>query len=134
MEIRGMPLSGCQTPNGYSNTQEAWLNPDAMMTRLSLATALGSGNLPLENPPFEEDRDSGAKHPEPPVVPKNGVGKVNIKFDPGPHGPKMTPPDPAQLASTLGNYFSPATANAVEASPTNLRSPLILGSPAFMKR
>ena len=46
----------------------------------------------------------------------------------------MTPPDPAQLAATLGEYFSPATANAVEASPTNLRAPLILGSPEFMKR
>jgi uncharacterized protein (DUF1800 family) len=135
MQILGMPLYGCQTPNGYANTEEAWLNPDAMMTRLSFATALGSGNLPLENPPFEEDVDGGgAKRPEPPVVTKNGRGKVNINFDPGPHGPKMTPPDPVQLASTLGDYFSPATAEAVEASPPNLRAPLILGSPEFMKR
>ena len=43
MQILGMPLYGCQTPNGYSNTQDAWLNPDAMMTRLSFATALGNG-------------------------------------------------------------------------------------------
>ena len=41
---------------------------------------------------------------------------------------------PAQLAATLGSYFSPTTANAVEASPTQLRAPLILGSPEFMKR
>jgi uncharacterized protein (DUF1800 family) len=134
MQLLGMPLYGCQTPNGYANTEEAWLNPDAMMTRLSFATALGSGNLPLENPPFEEDADGGAMRREPPVVPKNGVGKVNIKFDPAPHGPKMSPPDPVQLASTLGNYFSPATAAAVEASPPQLRAPLILGSPEFMKR
>jgi hypothetical protein len=67
-------------------------------------------------------------------VAKNGGGKVNINFDPGPHGPKMTPPDPVQLASTLGDYFSPATAEAVEAAPTQLRAPLILGSPEFMKR
>ncbi len=59
MQILGMPLYACQTPNGYANTQDAWLNPDAMMTRLSFATALGSGNLPLENPPFEEDADAG---------------------------------------------------------------------------
>jgi uncharacterized protein (DUF1800 family) len=137
MQILGMPLYGCQTPNGYANTQDAWLNPDAMMTRLSFATALGSGNLPLENPPFEEDANAssgGEMRHEPPVVPRKGGGKVNIKFDPGPHGPKMTPPDPVQLAATLGDYFSPATANAVEASPTNLRAPLILGSPEFMKR
>jgi uncharacterized protein (DUF1800 family) len=135
MQILGMPLYACQTPNGYSNTQDTWLNPDAMMTRLSFATALGSGNLPLENPPFEEDADGGGEmRHEPPVVPRNGGGKVNIKFEPAPHGPKMTPPDPAQLAATLGDYFSPSTANAVEASPTNLRAPLILGSPEFMKR
>ena len=134
MQILGMPLYGCQTPNGYANTQDAWLNPDAMMTRLSFATALGSGNLPLENPPFEEDAGGDGMRREPPVVPRNGGGKVNINFDSGPHGPKMTPPDPAQLAATLGEYFSPATANAVEASPTQLRAPLILGSPEFMKR
>lgn len=134
MQILGMPLYGCQTPNGYANTQEAWLNPGAMMTRLSFATALGSGNLPLENPPFEEDAGGGATRREPAVVPKNGGGKVSIKFDAGPHGPKMTPPDPVQLAATLGDYFSPSTANAVETSPTQLRAPLILGSPEFMKR
>jgi uncharacterized protein (DUF1800 family) len=133
MQILGMPLYACQTPNGYANTQDAWLNPDAMMTRLSFATALGSGNLPLENPPFEEDAGA-APRPEPPAVPRKGGGKVNINFDPAPHGPKMTPPDPVQLAATLGDYFSPATANAVEASPSNLRAPLILGSPEFMKR
>ncbi len=134
MQILGMPLYGCQTPNGYANTQDAWLNPGAMMTRLSFATALGSGNLPLENPPFEEDAGGGAMRREPAAVPRNGGGKVNIKFDTGPHGPKMTPPDPAQLAATLGDYFSPSTASAVEASPTQLRAPLILGSPEFMKR
>ncbi len=29
----GMPLYGCQTPDGYKNTQDAWLNPDAMTRR-----------------------------------------------------------------------------------------------------
>jgi uncharacterized protein (DUF1800 family) len=138
MQMLGMPLYACQTPNGYANTQDMWLNPDAMMMRLSFATALGSGNLPLENPPFEEDADGGSgggeMRPQPPAVTRGSGGKVNINFDPGKHGPKMTPPDPAQLAATLGEYFSPATANAVEASPTNLRAPLILGSPEFMKR
>jgi uncharacterized protein (DUF1800 family) len=135
MQILGMPLYACQTPNGYANTADTWLNPDAMMTRLSFATALGSGNLPLENPPFEEDADGGGEmHHEPPVVPRNAGRKVNINFETAPHGPKMTPPDPVQLAATLGDYFSPATAEAVEASPTQLRAPLILGSPEFMKR
>jgi len=134
MQLLGMPIYGCLTPNGYANTQDAWLNPDAMMTRLSFATALGSGNLPLENPPFEEDAN-GKPRNIPPVVSRKGNTRVNIKFDHDPsHGPKMTPPDPAQLAATLGEYFSATTANAVEASPTQLRAPLILGSPEFMKR
>jgi len=34
----GMPLFGCQTPDGYKNTQAAWLNPDGMTRRLSFAT------------------------------------------------------------------------------------------------
>jgi uncharacterized protein (DUF1800 family) len=135
MQLLGMPLYACQTPNGFANTQDAWLNPDAMMMRLSFATALGSGNLPLENQPFQEDADGGGEmRPEPAAVPRNGGGKVNINFDPAPRGPKMTPPDPVQLAATLGDYFTPATASAVEASPTQLRAPLILGSPEFMKR
>jgi uncharacterized protein DUF1800 len=134
MQILGMPIYGCLTPNGYANTQDTWLNPDAMMTRLSFATALGSGNLALENPPFEEAAD-GKPRNIPPVVSRKGDARFNIKFDRDPsHGPKMTPPDPAQLAATLGEYFSPTTANAVEASPTQLRAPLILGSPEFMKR
>jgi len=134
MQLLGMPIYGCLTPNGYANTQDAWLNPDAMMTRLSFATALGSGNLPLENPPFEEDAD-GQPRKEPPVVSRKSNARVNIKFDHDPsHAPKMTPPDPAQLAATLGSYFSPTTANAVEASPTQLRASLILGSPEFMER
>jgi len=43
----GMPLYGCLTPDGYKNTQSAWLNPDAMTRRLSFATALASGRMPL---------------------------------------------------------------------------------------
>ncbi len=37
----GMPLYGCPTPDGYDNTQQAWLNPDALANRIGLAAALG---------------------------------------------------------------------------------------------
>jgi uncharacterized protein (DUF1800 family) len=117
----GMPLYGCQTPDGYKNTREAWLNPDAMMRRLSFATALGAGRLPLDRRP---DDDFGGL---------GGFGKAGqlrpIRFD-----GKMDPPDPAQLATTLGDQFSPRTADAVESAPAQLRAPLILGSPEFMLR
>lgn len=48
MQQLGMPLYGCLTPDGYKNTQSAWLNPDSMMMRLSFATALGHGNVRLD--------------------------------------------------------------------------------------
>ncbi len=54
-----MPLYGCQTPDGYKQTQAAWLNPDAMMLRLSFATALGTGRLPIEMPPPDETSEPG---------------------------------------------------------------------------
>ena len=43
---QGMPLHGCPTPDGYKNTEAAWLNPDATTRRIAFATALGSGRLP----------------------------------------------------------------------------------------
>jgi uncharacterized protein (DUF1800 family) len=117
----GMPLYGCQTPNGYRNTREAWLNPDAMMLRLSFATGLGAGRLPLDRRP---DGNFGALG----GLKKSGAARP-VKFN-----GKMDAPDPVQLAMTLGDQFSPRTAEAVEAAPTQLRTPLILGSPEFMMR
>ena len=43
-QLKMLPY-GCPTPNGYPNTQEAWLNPDAMLRRLSFATAIANGRL-----------------------------------------------------------------------------------------
>ena len=48
LQQQGMPLYGCLTPDGYKNTRDAWLNPDGMTLRLSFATALGHGSLPLD--------------------------------------------------------------------------------------
>lgn len=42
----GQPLYKCLTPDGYKNTQEAWLNPDSLINRLNFATALGANRLP----------------------------------------------------------------------------------------
>ena len=39
----GMPLYGCQTPDGYKNTQAAWLNPDALSRRIGYAVTLAPG-------------------------------------------------------------------------------------------
>ncbi|HVA77800.1 MAG TPA: DUF1800 domain-containing protein [Candidatus Binataceae bacterium] len=128
MQLLGQPLYGCLTPNGYSNTQEAWLNPDGMMMRLGFATALGNGNLPLERPPFEEAAGE---------EPGNGRA-MKAKFAPSTRahpGPHMTPPDPIALTQTLGaGALGANTAQAVESAPPQLRTALILGSPEFMTR
>lgn len=38
-----MPPLACPTPDGYSQIQSAWLNPDAMLLRLNMATAIANG-------------------------------------------------------------------------------------------
>ncbi len=45
----GMPLYGCQTPDGFKNTQDAWLNPDSMIRRVNFATALANGKLKINS-------------------------------------------------------------------------------------
>ena len=44
-----MPPYRCQTPDGYKNTEDAWLNPDAMLRRVSFATAIANGALDRES-------------------------------------------------------------------------------------
>ncbi|PZO13445.1 MAG: DUF1800 domain-containing protein [Leptolyngbya foveolarum] len=49
MNQLGMPLYRCQTPNGYAQTEVAWLSPDVMMRRVSMAIATTNivrGNKP----------------------------------------------------------------------------------------
>jgi uncharacterized protein (DUF1800 family) len=45
MDQLGMPLYGCLTPDGYKNTEEAWLSPDATTRRIGFATVLARGGL-----------------------------------------------------------------------------------------
>lgn len=40
-----MPTYGCIAPIGYSNAQSVWLNPQAMLQRTGLATAIANGVL-----------------------------------------------------------------------------------------
>jgi uncharacterized protein (DUF1800 family) len=121
----GQPLYGCQTPDGYKNTQEAWLNPDAMMMRLSFATALGSGHLPLARSPFQFDEGR-----------MDGTGGMarTVVDEPRGRGVATEPPDPARLVRTLGDSFSVRTRDAVSAAPPHLRAAMLLGSPEFMMR
>jgi uncharacterized protein (DUF1800 family) len=110
----GEPLYGCQPPDGYKFTQQTWLNPDAMMRRLSFATALGTGHLPLAK---QDGVDGSAEIARP---------------EPGPGAPALTPLDAYGLAATIGNSFTHETATTVRQAPPRLRAALILGSPEFM--
>jgi uncharacterized protein (DUF1800 family) len=41
----GQPLYGFQTPNGYSDTAEAWVNPGALLERLNFGLSLVSNRI-----------------------------------------------------------------------------------------
>jgi uncharacterized protein (DUF1800 family) len=42
----GQPLYGFQTPNGYSDTAEAWVNTGALLERLNFGLSLASNRIP----------------------------------------------------------------------------------------
>lgn len=106
----GMPLFGCQTPDGYKNTESAWLNPDALSRRIAFATALASGRLPLAAVPA-------------PALPDQ----------PRPATPPPVPVDAAALDATLGSTISPRTHAIVAQAAAPLRAAMLLGSPDFMQ-
>ncbi|MDR3418031.1 MAG: DUF1800 domain-containing protein [Nevskia sp.] len=121
----GMPLYGCLTPDGYKNTESAWLNPDSMVYRLNFATALGAGKLPLlrhEETLPQPEPDDGAATAKPVAMAEE-------------FGPQDRPPpvDPATLQATLGAPFSARTREALDAAVPPLRASLMLGSPEFMR-
>ena len=117
MQQLGMPLYGCQTPDGYKNTQEAWLNPSAMTQRVSFATALAGGNLRVNQ------------------TPPDGMSEMTDRAGiPGNRPAAMNPPDPSKLRSTLGDRLSIKTNEALAVAPARLHAAMILGNPDFMQR
>jgi uncharacterized protein (DUF1800 family) len=131
MSQLGMPLYGCQTPDGYKNTQDAWLNPDALTRRIAFATALAQGKLPLAGKPVP------AAPPVPPMQNLAGSDAAPAMFvppAPPPAAPAMPAPvDPARLQATLAGTLSPATLAILARHPDNLRAAMVLGSPDFMQ-
>jgi uncharacterized protein (DUF1800 family) len=121
LQQMGMPIYGCATPDGYKNTQEAWLNPDAMTRRLSLATALATGQI--LTPASALKTQKGAK----PEI-------SNLPISVSEKQPRWRAVNAVQLANTLGNRFSEKTQQAIATSTPQLRAALILGSPEFMRR
>jgi uncharacterized protein (DUF1800 family) len=104
----GMPLFGCETPDGYKNTTEAWLSPDATMQRIAFAAAFARGAVPVASD--SDDEVAGLARHRPAAV------------------------DPKPLEATFGTALTPATRAVVDTAPPRQRAALILGSPDFMRR
>ena len=135
----GMPLYGCQTPDGYKNTQAAWLNPDALGRRIAFASTLASGKLPLTQIPNTANGDGmGQRQLErqaegmPGMAGTNGtIGTIGIA---GNLRPADLPPlDATPLLATLGPVISARTSDTVARNPPALRAAMLLGSPDFMQ-
>jgi uncharacterized protein (DUF1800 family) len=132
----GMPLYGCQTPDGYKNTQDAWLNPDALARRIAFAAALAGGRLPLDRAPAS----ALARAPAPPPQNLAGSDAMPLPAVPSaaapqqPARPMPTPLDAARLESTLAGSISRRTLDIVGRNPDKLRAAMLLGSPDFMQR
>ncbi|MEH1956548.1 MAG: DUF1800 domain-containing protein [Nostoc sp.] len=118
-----MPLYRCQTPDGYKNTADVWLNSDAMNRRLSFAAALANGNLPLSTIPTKIEQRQRTP----------GQETIGTEQRPLQKSPSI-PVDAGQLTNTLGNSLSMKTQKAIASSDSQIRSALILGSPEFMRR
>lgn len=123
----GQPIYGCQTPDGYKCTQDAWLNADAMTRRITFAVALGSGHLPLDAPP--DERGIGAKKPERAAERAMAPIERSMAND----TPPRPPVDAKTLIATLGGTLPENTSAVLAESRPELQAGLILGSPEFMR-
>jgi uncharacterized protein (DUF1800 family) len=125
----GEPLYGCITPDGYKNTEAAWLNPDAMIDRLNFATALGGGYLPL----LQSDLPVMVATASPiSMVGMSTSGGGAAKPAAPPSKPK--PPDADAMVALFGETVSPTTRDAMASAKPQQRASLLLGSPEFMRR
>jgi uncharacterized protein (DUF1800 family) len=156
----GMPLYGCQTPNGYKNTQEAWLNPDALTRRITFATALGSGRIAISTPPANPLGAGSAAAAMPARAARAAAmadsmadsmaAPAQMDMGGSASAPMVTttasavamaaanpanakPLDAARLQATLGGAVSKRTLDIVAANAGDLRAAMLLGSPDFMQ-
>ena len=123
----GMPLYGCQTPDGYKNTRAAWLNPDALSRRIAFASSLAGGKLPLAQVPETPNGDGMGKR----QLERQAEGMPAMT---GNGRPADLPAlDAAPLLATLGPVISARTSDTVARNPQALRAAMLLGSPDFMQ-
>jgi uncharacterized protein (DUF1800 family) len=129
MSRMGMPLYGCQSPDGYKNTEDVWLNPDALAQRISFVSGIGLGRSPLaivvddalDNDPYAGGAPRGSASTDAPGQPAASA--------------EAQPLDVNAVLATVGDQISAQTRAkiaALGASPYNAAQ--VLGSPDFMQR
>jgi Protein of unknown function (DUF1800) len=125
----GMRLYGCQSPDGYKNTREVWLNPDALAQRISFATGIGLGRSPLGaviDDTVDNDPYAGGAPRDPLAL---RATPRDIVLADGP------PLDVSALLATVGDQISAQTRSRIASlGPSPLDAGLVLGSPDFMRR
>lgn len=128
----GMPLYGCQTPDGYKNTEAAWLNPEGMTRRINFATALASGRSTI-------DREPPAFALPAPAMQDAGVrdawGRASTAVRRATQPAAESGALPVlPLLATLGPAIGDKTRRVALDSDPRLAAALVLGSPDFMRR
>ena len=129
MNRMGMPLYGCQSPDGYKNTEDVWLNPDALAQRISFVSGVGLGRSPLAaaiDDAVDNDPYAGGK-------------SRNAAFADGPQesvaAAESAPLDVNAILTTVGDQISAQTRAKIAAlGPSPYDAAHVLGSPDFMRR
>jgi uncharacterized protein (DUF1800 family) len=106
LKQQGMPLYGCETPNGYKYTQDAWLSPDGMTQRINFAMAISQNQLKMK----QNQNNNGTS--DAPTLNAETLADT--------------------LIPTLGLSLSENTQAAILEAPPALKPSLILSSPEFM--
>jgi uncharacterized protein (DUF1800 family) len=112
----GMPLYGCLTPDGYKNTEAAWLNPEGVTRRINFATALAGGRLPIDRQAPASPAVAGQAAP----LAQPAIRTASLEAVP--------------LLETLGPTIGDKTRGVVLGTEPQLAAALVLGSPDFMRR
>ena len=110
----GQPLYGCVTPNGWANTQDEWLSPDALTARLNFAVALGGGWLPVGQ--TSEDTMMGPT-------------KAGPRLSSPHHRHQHQPVNLDTVLAALDSRLPRQTIAVARLAPPPLRAAVILGSP-----
>jgi len=129
MNRMGMPLYGCQSPDGYKNTEDVWLNPDALAQRISFVSGVGLGRSPIStviDDALDSDPYAGgtSRNSAPADVPQQPVVSA------------VAPPlDVNAILATVGDQISAQTRARIAAlGPSPYNAAQVLGSPDFMRR